>query len=101
MLVPKAAGAESESLSPSRSRRTAKSKIEGRGALEIERAQENGKVLVCCALGMQRSAAAVAVWLVSAGHAKSGEEAIGILRGIGRPIHLDAALIEAAIEERR
>jgi protein-tyrosine phosphatase len=65
----------------------------------VQAARANGKTLVCCALGMQRSAAAVAVWLVRAGHAKNGAEAIAILRGTGRPIHLDAGLIDAVLEE--
>jgi protein-tyrosine phosphatase len=69
-------------------------------AQAIQTAQGNGKVLVCCALGMQRSAAAVAVWLVSAGHAKNSVKAIAILRKTGRPIHLDAALIDAALDEK-
>jgi protein-tyrosine phosphatase len=65
----------------------------------IQKKQDTGKVLVCCALGMQRSAAAVAVWLVMEGHARNGVEAIAILRKSGRPIHLDGALIKAALEE--
>ncbi len=71
-----------------------------RAAQAIQKTQENGKVLVCCALGMQRSAAAVAVWLVSAGHAADGAEAIAIVRRTGRPVHLEAALVDAALEER-
>jgi hypothetical protein len=67
-------------------------------AKAIETGQTSSKTLVCCALGMQRSAAAVAVWLVEAGHAKNGAEAIAILRGTGRPVHLDAGLIDAALE---
>jgi PAP2 superfamily len=70
-------------------------------AQAIDAAQANGKTLVCCALGMQRSAAAVAVWLVEAGHAKSGAEAIEILRGTGRPVHLDAGLIDAVLDETK
>jgi protein-tyrosine phosphatase len=69
-------------------------------AREIHKAQERGKTLVCCALGMQRSAAAVAVWLVQTGRASDGAEAIAVLRKSGRPIHLDAALIDAALEEK-
>jgi protein-tyrosine phosphatase len=68
-------------------------------AKALQTAQESGRTLVCCALGMQRSAAAVAVWLVRAGHAKNGAEAIAILRGTGRPVHLDAALISAVLDE--
>jgi hypothetical protein len=68
-------------------------------AQEIEKAQGKGKTLVCCALGMQRSAAAAAVWLVKAGHARNGAEAVAILRRTGRPIHLDPALIDTVLEE--
>ena len=53
-------------------------------ARAIAAAQEKGKTLVSCALGMQRSAAAVAVWLVRAGHARNGEEAIALLRRNGK-----------------
>ena len=67
-------------------------------ALAIQRTQKSGKTLVCCALGMQRSAAAAAVWLVMEGHAESGAEAVAMLRKSGRPVHLDAALIDAALE---
>jgi protein-tyrosine phosphatase len=68
-------------------------------AQAIQKTHESGKILVCCALGMQRSAAAVAVWLAEAGHAKNGAEAIAVLRRSGRPVHLDAALIDAALDE--
>lgn len=68
-------------------------------AREIEAAQEKGKTLVACALGMQRSAAAVAVWLVGSGYAKNGDEAIALVRKTGRPVHLDAALIDAVLKE--
>ena len=70
-------------------------------AKSIQKAQGKGKVLVCCALGMQRSATAAAVWLISAGHAKDGAQAVAILRRTGRPVHLDAASIDAALEQMR
>ncbi len=100
MILPRAEGADVKAF-PLLDLIAPRGQILRAAAREIEKAQETGGVLVCCALGMQRSAAAVAVWLVSAGHAKNGEEAIGILRGGGRPIHLDAELIDAALEERR
>jgi protein-tyrosine phosphatase len=65
-----------------------------KAAQAIQAAQENGKTLVACALGMQRSAAAAGQWLLASGRAKNAAEAISILRKSGRPIHLDAALLE-------
>ncbi|UGY09806.1 phosphatase PAP2/dual specificity phosphatase family protein [Phyllobacterium pellucidum] len=59
----------------------------------IENAQMKGPVLVCCALGFQRSAAAVASWLVSHGHAVNAEQAIHLIKTGGRPIHLSDEMI--------
>jgi hypothetical protein len=99
MLVPNAEGVEVQSF-PLLDLAAPPIQTLKLAAKAIQKAQESSKVLVCCALGMQRSAAAVAVWLVSAGHAKNGEEAIGILRRSGGPVHLDAALIDAVLEDR-
>jgi protein-tyrosine phosphatase len=66
-------------------------------AQAIQMTQENGKVLVCCALGMQRSAAAVALWLVQSGKAANGAEAVEFLRQTGRPIHLKPTIINEAL----
>jgi protein-tyrosine phosphatase len=66
-------------------------------AQAIQMTQENGKVLVCCALGMQRSAAAVALWLVQSGKAANGTEAVSLLRKTSRPVHLDPAIIDKAL----
>ena len=63
-------------------------------AQAIQMTHESGKVLVCCALGFQRSAAAIALWLVRSGRANNATEAIIILRKTGRPVHLDPALID-------
>ena len=45
-------------------------------AASIERARCAGSVLVCCALGYSRSAAAVATWLVTSERAENMSEAI-------------------------
>lgn len=65
-------------------------------AQAIQMTQQNGKVLVFCALGMQRSAAAVGLWLVQSRRAQNAEEAIRLIEAKGRPVHLDAAIINAA-----
>jgi protein-tyrosine phosphatase/membrane-associated phospholipid phosphatase len=51
-------------------------------AVTIERARENGPVLVCCALGYSRSACAVAAWLLITGRAASTEDAIARVRRV-------------------
>ncbi|MBX3568620.1 MAG: phosphatase PAP2/dual specificity phosphatase family protein [Rhizobiaceae bacterium] len=56
----------------------------------VEQARPDGPVLVCCALGFQRSAGAVAVWLVATGRAGGPAEARRVLVGSGRPVHLHA-----------
>jgi dual specificity protein phosphatase-like protein len=47
-----------------------------RAAASIERARSAGTVLVCCALGYSRSAAAVATWLVTSNRSENMSEAI-------------------------
>jgi len=51
-----------------------------RVAAAIEAARAAGPVLVCCALGYSRSAAAIAAWLMQSGRAGNHEEAIAIIR---------------------
>jgi membrane-associated phospholipid phosphatase len=46
----------------------------------IERARARGPVLVCCALGYSRSAAAVAAWLLTTGRASDADAAFDIIR---------------------
>ncbi|MFK3649550.1 phosphatase PAP2/dual specificity phosphatase family protein [Lysobacter enzymogenes] len=46
----------------------------------IAQRQQRGEVLVCCALGYSRSAAAVAAWLLRSGRAPTVEDAVAILR---------------------
>jgi hypothetical protein len=59
-----------------------------RAAQAIEAARKRGTVLVCCALGFQRSAGAVAHWLVSTGRAKDWAAAETMLRNAGRTVRL-------------
>ena len=54
----------------------------------IEAARGHGTVLVCCALGFQRSAGAVAAWLVATGRADTLAQARTKLATAGRPVHL-------------
>ena len=49
-------------------------------ARDIEDARRHGPVLVCCALGYSRSAAAVAAWLLLTRRASSVEEALAVIR---------------------
>ena len=65
-------------------------------ALDI--ARRRGPVLVCCALGFQRSALVAACWLVRSGLAGNAAAAIEQVRAAGRPVHLSFAAY-ALIEE--
>ena len=51
-----------------------------RAAKAIEAARAQGPVLVCCALGYGRSVAALAVWLVQSGRARTQDEALALLK---------------------
>ena len=55
-----------------------------RAAQEIACAVVNGPVLVCCALGYSRSAAAIAAWLLVSGRAANAGEAVAVIR-LARP----------------
>lgn len=57
-------------------------------AAAIEEARAHGPVLVCCALGFQRSAEAIAGWLTATGRAKDRAAARAVLEGIDRPVVL-------------
>lgn len=68
-------------------------------ALAAEAARRHGPVLVCCALGFQRSAVVAACWLVRAGLAENAAAAVAQIKAAGRPVHLPFeayALIEEA-----
>jgi protein-tyrosine phosphatase/membrane-associated phospholipid phosphatase len=49
-------------------------------ATAIERLRSRGPVLVCCALGLSRSASAVAAWLLATGRAPTVEAALARVR---------------------
>jgi protein-tyrosine phosphatase len=53
-------------------------------------ARRRGTVLVCCALGFQRSAAIIADWLVVSGRSHTAAQARKKLAASGRPVHLHA-----------
>jgi protein-tyrosine phosphatase len=57
-------------------------------ALSVAEASRNGPVLICCALGFQRSAAVAACWLVRAGLAANAAIAGERIKAAGRPVHL-------------
>ena len=54
----------------------------------VEKERASASVLVCCALGFQRSAQVVAEWLVSTGRAETRGQARAMLAAAGRPVHL-------------
>jgi len=55
------------------------------------RAVAAGPVLVCCALGYSRSAAAVAAWLITSGRAANARDAVARIRLVRRQIVLGDA----------
>jgi membrane-associated phospholipid phosphatase len=55
----------------------------------IERARKAGPVLVCCALGYSRSAAAVATWLLRSGRRQGVDAAVATVHGARPRIVLD------------
>ena len=63
----------------------------------IDRARASGPVLVCCALGFQRSAVVVAAWLVASGRAATRDQAAAMLSAAGRPVHLPDVAADTAI----
>jgi protein-tyrosine phosphatase/membrane-associated phospholipid phosphatase len=67
----------------------------------IEAARGDGPVLVCCALGFQRSAGAIACWMVTTGRVADRAEALAVLAGIGRRVHLPETVAATAMEITR
>ncbi|MDR1076587.1 MAG: phosphatase PAP2/dual specificity phosphatase family protein [Xanthomonadaceae bacterium] len=67
-------------------------------AVDIDRARGRGEVLVCCALGYSRSAAAVAAWLLDSGRAGSVDAAIARLRAVRPKIVLSPGHVQALRE---
>lgn len=66
-----------------------------RAVRAIESAMAAGPVLVCCALGYSRSAAAVAAWLVATGRAAAAVEAVEQVRRARPAAVLGPELVEA------
>jgi len=66
-----------------------------RAVRAIESAMTNGPVLVCCALGFSRSAAAVAAWLVATGRAAAAAEAVEQVRRARPAAVLGPEFVEA------
>lgn len=64
----------------------------------IDAAMPNGPVLVCCALGFSRSAAAVAAWLIASGRAIGVAEAVDQVRRARPAAVLGPDLLEALHE---
>jgi len=67
-------------------------------ATAIERLRGQGPVLVCCALGYSRSAAAVATWLLVSGRVADAAAAIATVRAARPAIVLSAAHQHAIAE---
>jgi protein-tyrosine phosphatase len=67
-------------------------------AEKIESVRSRGPVLVCCALGYGRSAAALAVWLVRTGRATDLQAALGLLRKQRPRLALNARQLRAVAE---
>ena len=67
-------------------------------ALSAEEAGRQGPVLICCALGFQRSAVVAACLLIRAGFATTAASAVAQIKAKGRPVHLKLETF-AAIEE--
>jgi protein-tyrosine phosphatase len=67
-------------------------------SIAVEEARTRGPVLICCALGFQRSAVVAACWLMRAGLATTPAAAVAQIAARGRTVHLRLESY-AAIEE--
>lgn len=54
----------------------------------VEIARHHGPVLICCALGFQRSATIAVDWLIGTGRVANAREAEALIRSKGWPVHL-------------
>ncbi len=57
-------------------------------ALAVEEARRHGPVLICCALGFQRSVVVAACWLIRSGLATGGAAAVAQIKATERPVHI-------------
>ncbi|PCK88457.1 serine/threonine protein phosphatase [Rhizobium sophoriradicis] len=74
-------------------------KFQARAAADvIETARHQGPVLVCCALGFQRSACVIVGWLVTSRRCENPAEALQLIERAGRRIYLPVESIHAAKE---
>ncbi len=74
-------------------------KIQARAAADaIEAARHQGPVLVCCALGFQRSACVIVRWLVSSRRCETPAEALQLIERAGRRVYLPVESVHAAKE---
>jgi membrane-associated phospholipid phosphatase len=67
-------------------------------ASRVEAVRLQGAVLVCCALGFQRSASVVAAWLLISRRCEDSAEALRLIKQAGRRVHLTAETIDAVLE---
>jgi protein-tyrosine phosphatase len=65
----------------------------GHAADTIEALRRDGPVLVTCALGFGRSAAAIVAWLVRSGRAADTSQALALIRGARPRIALDTTAL--------
>jgi hypothetical protein len=56
--------------------------------LAVEAARQYGPVIICCALGFQRSVVVAACWLVRSGFATNAAAAVAQIKAAGRTVHL-------------
>jgi protein-tyrosine phosphatase len=64
----------------------------------IETLHSDGTLLVTCALGYGRSAAAIAAWLVQSGRATDTAAALATLRAARPRVTLDTAALTRALD---